>query len=240
MSNDDILAAFNRAVSDNTAQVINVSLGECETGAQSSGFVAAADQVFQQALALGQTFSVSTGDSGSYECGDHTSRQSYPAVSLYVMAIGGTTTTTDADGNYLSESAWSNGGGGPSITETAPDWQLAANVLGRSKKRGVPDISFDANPASGALVIVRGTPMAIGGTSLSAPIFTGFWARILAANSNVTSFPATLLYPLAARAFNNITTGSNGGFKTRTGRDYTTGWGSVNISTLSSLPGSIQ
>ncbi|UGA37223.1 S53 family peptidase [Chromobacterium haemolyticum] len=126
MTNADITAAFNAAVSDGTAKVINVSLGECETSAQSDGMTASADQIFQAAVAQGQTFSVSTGDSGSYECGGRTARQSYPAVSPYVIAVGGTTLSTSGKTGYLSETTWNGGGGGPSYTESAPAWQTSA------------------------------------------------------------------------------------------------------------------
>src|SRR5581483_6365447 len=57
-----ITAAYNKAVTDNLAKVINVSLGEDETAANNSGTQAADDKVFAQAVAQGQTFSISSGD----------------------------------------------------------------------------------------------------------------------------------------------------------------------------------
>src|SRR3546814_20199806 len=68
LSNSDLTAAFNRVVSDNQAQVVNVSLGECETSAYQDGSMAADDQILALGVAQGQTFSISTGDSGSNEC----------------------------------------------------------------------------------------------------------------------------------------------------------------------------
>ncbi|WP_374420614.1 protease pro-enzyme activation domain-containing protein [Chromobacterium sp.] len=239
MTNADITAAFNSAVSDGTAKVVNVSLGECETSAQSDGMTASADQIFQAAVAQGQTFSVSTGDSGSYECGGRTARQSYPAVSPYVIAVGGTTLSTSGQTGYLSESTWNGGGGGPSYTENAPAWQTSAGVLTISKtKRGVPDVSFDADPNSGALVLVNGSTSQIGGTSLAAPLFTGFWARIESANGNNINSPAPSIYKYFKAnpsLYHDVTSGSNGAYSAAKGWDYTTGWGSLNIANLNAF-----
>lgn len=239
MTNADITAAFNAAVSDGSAKVVNVSLGECETSAQSDGMTASADQIFQAAVAQGQTFSVSTGDSGSYECGGRTARQSYPAVSPYVIAVGGTTLSTSGQTGYLSESTWNGGGGGPSYTESAPAWQTSAGVLTISKtKRGVPDVSFDADPNSGALVLVNGSTSQIGGTSLAAPLFTGFWARIESANGNNINSPAPSIYKYFKAnpsLYHDVTSGSNGAYSAAKGWDYTTGWGGLNIANLNAF-----
>jgi subtilase family serine protease len=240
---------YNKAVTDNVAKAINVSLGECENDAKSSGIESSNDQIFQQAVAQGQMFSVSSGDSGSYECGGSSSAQSYPAVSPYVMSIGGTTLSTSG-GTWVGETVWScsspttcpqsasgGTGGGPSLTENAPSWQTSAGVLGTSTKRGVPDIAFDAAPSSGALVLINGSNQQIGGTSLAAPIWTGFWARIQSANGNSLPFPASTIYQGAASHanwFHDVTSGSNGGYSAKTGWDYTTGYGSVIIGNLAS------
>jgi xanthomonalisin len=53
--NSSMVADFNTVVNANVAKVINVSLGECETSAQGDGSAAAADAIFQQADAQGQT-----------------------------------------------------------------------------------------------------------------------------------------------------------------------------------------
>jgi len=253
LSDADLTTTYNKAVSDNLAKVINVSLGECETAAKSSGITASNDQIFQTAVAQGQTFSVSSGDSGSYECGGSTSQQSYPAVSPYVMAIGGTTLSTSG-GTWVGETAWSctsastcpqsasgGTGGGVSSTEAAPSWQTSAGVLKTAGKRGVPDISFDAAPSSGALILVNGSNSQIGGTSLAAPLFTGFYSRIQAAHGNTLGFPASTLYAGAAANpswFHDVTSGSNGGYSAGTGWDYVTGYGSLQVQNFSSAFGS--
>jgi pseudomonalisin/xanthomonalisin len=239
LTNANILAAVNKAVTANKAQVINVSLGECETGAQSSGLTASMDAVLQVAVAQGQTFSVSTGDSGSYECGGKTlNRQSYPAVSPYVIAVGGTTLKTTAKGGWSDESVWKGAGGGPSVTEAAPAWQLTSGVMGAATSRGVPDISFDANPSTGALVLLNGSLVQVGGTSLSAPIFAGFWARMQSAYSNGLVFPAATLYqfgPGNPGLFHDVTVGDNGGFTAAAGWDYASGFGSLDMTAFSNF-----
>ena len=242
LTDANLTAGYNRAVSDNLAKVINVSLGGCESS--EVGVEPTQDQIFQTAVAQGQTFSVSSGDSGAYECGSNAGKaQSYPAVSPYVMAIGGTTLSSSG-GTWQSETVWScsspsncqqsasgGAGGGPSLTENAPSWQIAAGVLGASTKRGVPDVSFDASPSSGALVLVRGQQVQIGGTSLAAPLFTGFYSRIQSANSNALPFPAQTLYQGAAANpgwFHDVTSG-NQGYAAGTGWDYASGYGSLQV-----------
>jgi pseudomonalisin/xanthomonalisin len=239
LSDARLTAAYNKAVSDNQAKVINVSLGECETAAQTSGVKATDDAIFQVAVAQGQTFAVSSGDSGSYECGGKKKNfQSYPAVSPYVIAVGGTTLKTTTAGAWSSETVWKGGGGGPSTIEAAPTWQLTSGVLGAATSRGVPDISFDADPNTGALVIVNGSNAQIGGTSLSAPLFTGFWARLQSANGNALHFPAAALYqygPGNPSLFHDVTSGTNGGFTAATGWDYASGFGSINIANFAAF-----
>lgn len=230
LSNANLTADFNTIVTANATKIINVSLGECETSAQGDGSAAADDQIFQQAIAQGQTFSVSSGDSGADECGDGGITPSYPASSPGVVAVGGTTlnaTTT----TYTSETVWSGGGGSPSKFEAKPSWQ--AGVLGGTK-RGVPDLSFDADPNSGAKIIVNGAIQQVGGTSLAAPIFAGSWARLLATNSALT-FAAPYLYQtLTAADYHDVTSGSNGGETASAGWDLATGFGSFKLDQVSS------
>jgi pseudomonalisin/xanthomonalisin len=248
LSDSALSLGYNKAVTDNLARAINVSLGGCES--DEGSVETSQDQIFQSAVAQGQMFSVSSGDSGAYECGATGGKaQSYPAVSPYVMAIGGTTLSTTGGNTWSGETVWSctsasscqqsaNGGagGGASLTENAPSWQIAAGVLGSSTKRGVPDISFDASPNSGALVLVNGSQEQIGGTSLAAPLWAGFWTRIQAAHGNTLPFPAQTLYQGAATHstwFHDVTSGNQGN-AAATGWDYATGYGSVQIANFSS------
>jgi pseudomonalisin/xanthomonalisin len=243
LSEADLTAAYNAAVAANVAKVISVSLGECETNARLTGTAATDDQIFLAAVAQGQTFVVASGDAGSYECGGRTNAQSYPAVSPYVIAVGGTSLTTSSTGAWTGETVWacsnystcaSNGGtgGGASIVEAAPTWQVTSKVLGASTRRGVPDISFAGDPSTGAITLVKGRNVQYGGTSLAAPIFAGFWARIQSANGNRLAFPAPALYKYGVAQtalFHDVVSGSNGGYSAAKGWDYTTGFGSLNV-----------
>ena len=88
LSDANLTQAYNRAVADNLAIADQLSLGACET--DEAAVEPTQDQIFESAVAQGR-FSVSSGDSGAYECGGTGGNaQSYPAVSPYVFAVGGT------------------------------------------------------------------------------------------------------------------------------------------------------
>lgn len=232
LANSSMVSDFNTVVTANAAKVINVSLGECETSAQGDGSAAAADAIFQQADAQGQTFSVSSGDSGSNECGKGGPRgttPSWPASSPYVVAVGGTTLNATAS-TWQGETVWSSTGGSPSTFEPIPSWQVGVGQNAGHTTRGVPDIAFDADPSSGSIIVVNGSAAQYGGTSLSSPLFVGFWARMIAAKGTGIGFAAPKLYQLPASAFHDVTSGSNGGETAAPGWDYCTGFGSIIMS----------
>ncbi|MDB5977188.1 MAG: hypothetical protein JWR07_3948 [Nevskia sp.] len=245
LSDADLSAAYNLAVSDNKVKAVNVSLGICEKSSNSSGEMATDDLIFKSASALGITFFVSSGD-GGYKtgCSGHTGlfkAVSYPASSPYVVAVGGTTLSTN--GNvWAGETAWKSGGGGVSVYETAQPYQQS--VTG-SAKREVPDVAMDADPNSGALVIVNGASAQIGGTSLSAPLSTGTWARVQSSHGNSLGFAAPLLYAAAGKTptpYHDVTSGNNGlpllgGYSAKAGFDETTGWGTFDIASFNTVVG---
>ena len=106
----------------------------------------------------------------------------WPSASPWVVSAGGTTINRDSSGNFLGETVWysppNGGGGGPSQYEPTPTWQASLNWLLKGK-RGTPDLSIEANPASGVGVYVTTTPYTgwvvglVGGTSLSSPLLAG-------------------------------------------------------------------
>lgn len=237
LSTQGLVDDFNKAVTDNVARVINVSIGGCETGSETNG-VATGDNIFEQADAQGQTFSISSGDSGADECGTGGVVPSWPADSQYVVAVGGTELYTSGT-TWTNETVWNNlsenegaTGGSPSTFEAQPSWQKNVGQNSGSQYRGLPDVAFDASPDSGASVIVDGSAQQIGGTSLASPLFVGTWARVLAANSSL-GFAAPLIYSDAASNyasdFHDVTSGNNSGETAAVGWDYTTGFGSINI-----------
>ncbi|MES1164079.1 MAG: protease pro-enzyme activation domain-containing protein, partial [Rhizobacter sp.] len=67
LSDSALSLGYNKAVTDNLARAINVSLGGCES--DEGSVEASQDQIFQSAVSQGQMFSVSSGYSGAYECG---------------------------------------------------------------------------------------------------------------------------------------------------------------------------
>jgi subtilase family serine protease len=239
LSDANMTADFNAIVTANAVKVINVSIGECETDAKSDGSAASDDTIFKQADAQGQTFSVSTGDSGADECGTGGVTPSWPATSQYVIAAGGTELYTTGTTTWSSETVWNNlsenegaTGGSPSTFEPMPSWQSGVGQNAGHTTRGVPDIAFDASPDSGALVIVDGqSNQQIGGTSLASPLFVGTWARVLQAKGQSFGFAAPLIYADAAAHastdFHDVTSGNNSGETAAAGWDYTTGFGSI-------------
>ncbi len=175
----------------------------------------------------GVTFVASTGDSGA--------PGGYPALSPNVVAVGGTTLSIDSSGNYLGESGWSGSGGGISNYEKEPAFQKSVQNTGQ---RTIPDVSMDADPASGVPVydsydLGSATPWTtVGGTSLAAPMFGGVMAvvdqgRIISGQTTLDGSTQTLpaIYKLPAADFHDITTGNNG-FSAAKGYDLVTGIGS--------------
>ncbi|WP_254063363.1 protease pro-enzyme activation domain-containing protein [Rhodanobacter sp. L36] len=230
LSNVNMVADFNTVVVANAAKVINVSIGECEIYAQSDGSAAAADQIFQAAIAQGQTFSFSAGDNGSDECDNGGVVPEWPASSPFVISAGGTTLKASST-TWLGEVVWNElaigydaTGGSPSTFEPKPSWQSA---LVPGSKRGVPDYAFDGDPLSGALIYVNGGIQEWGGTSLASPIFVGFWARVIAVKGTSIGFAAPWLYQLPASDFHDVTAGSNPGETAKVGYDFASGRGSM-------------
>jgi subtilase family serine protease len=251
LNDPDIYSTLYLALTDqvNAPPIINVSLGECENDARASGLVAS-DVLFQAAQSQGRTFSVASGDFGADGCGNGGTTPWYPASSPYVLAVGGTTLSATPLLNFwVGETAWKGTGGSPSTFEPIPPWQRGVTGITNLTYRAVPDIAYDADTNSGALIVTdssalgqpAGTPVItpLAGTSLASPIFVGGWARIIHAKGHNPGFAPPLLYALAqsrfyATAFHDITSGNNistpggsNGYFAAPGWDYTTGWGSL-------------
>ena len=222
-----LIASFNDAVTANVAKIINVSIGGCELGAQGAT-AAASNQVFALGTAQGQTFAIATGDSGANECFPTPGYPaSWPANSPHVVAVAGTLLYASKT-VWGRETVWSGSGGSPSKYEPKPVWQ---NVLVPGTKRGVADVAFDASPATGVHVVYNGGLIQMGGTSLSAPIFAGLWARVIATKGTGVGFAAPHLYALPASDFRDITYGNNQGFTALPGYDFASGRGSLILNT---------
>ncbi|HJU27391.1 MAG TPA: S53 family peptidase, partial [Rhodanobacteraceae bacterium] len=221
------------------ASVINASFGECErfqdSGQGGDGSAQADDALFQIGQAQGQTWSVSTGDHGADECGDGGKNSaSYPASSPYVIAVSGTTLNATPS-SYVRETVWISSGGSPSSFEDAPSWQ-AGLTYGTFKGSRGPDVAFDGNPNTGAIIYVSafGGYVQVGGTSLSAPIFAGAWARLIGNGAVDPMTPAgQQLYSFPASYFHDVRSGNNRGYIAKRGWDWATGRGSLDLSHFS-------
>jgi len=162
----------------------------------------------------------------------------YPAASPNVVAAGGTTTARNpSTANFLSEHPWDLAGSGLSAFEARPVYQdVIQSIVGT--RRGVPDLSFDSNPVTGAWVFdttpVQGAGSGwfiVGGTSLASPALAGI---VNASGNRLGSSQAelNLIYNNLGITtdFNDISNGFCGptaGFSAKSGWDLCTGIGSV-------------
>jgi kumamolisin len=120
-------------------------------------------------------------------------------------------------------------GGGVSTVFALPAWQASSGVppAGTFAGRGVPDVSGDADPATGYNVRVDGQTSVIGGTSAVAPLWAGLIALNNAQNKVTAGFVQPAIYAAKAKsAFHDITSGNNGAFSAGPGWDACTGLGS--------------
>ena len=133
-----VLHMYQQMASDNVAQVVSTSWGQCE--ARDSGtFLNAENTIFQQMAAQGQTMLAASGDAGSSDCDNPISPSTSglavddPASQPFVTGVGGTNLQT-ATG---PESTWnegtvngglSAGGGGVSAVWPMQSWQTALAV----------------------------------------------------------------------------------------------------------------
>jgi len=222
---DLIADAANTARNLSGVVAVTMSFGETESATETSD-----DQYFTTPSGhAGVTFLASTGDSGEPGC--------YPAFSPNVIAVGGTTLNIDSSGNYLSESGWSDSGGGISAYETQPAFQKGV-VTQSTTQRTIPDVAFDADPNTGVSIYDSydyGTSapwLAVGGTSVASPCWAGIVSvvdqgRTLAGSGSLDGSTKTLpqIYALPASAIHDITTGNNG-YAAGVGYDLVTGRGS--------------
>lgn len=225
-STSDLVAAIDYA-SAHGAQVVSNSWGGSEFSGEKSY-----DSHFQHS---GVVYLASSGDSGS--------GVAWPSVSSNVLSVGGTTLNIDSNGTYQSETGWSGSGGGTSSYELIPSYQNSlASIIG--SYRGNPDISWDADPNTGATVYSttkydnQSGWFQVGGTSLGSPSWAGLVALFDQNRSSALSSFDTVsdLYKVStsaySREYNDITTGNNGSYSAQSGYDLVTGLGSPKASSL--------
>ena len=235
--------AISTAVHDtaNTPSVLSISWGGPESSWTTQS-LNALDAACQSAAALGITITVAAGDSGSTDgLTDGQNHVDFPASSPHVLACGGT--RLEGSGSSItSEVVWNElagnegaTGGGVSNVFPLPSWQASANVPAPAQSaggRGVPDVSGNADPATGYTIRVDGQTMVIGGTSAVAPLWAGLVALANAQNGKSSGFLQPALYAAKGKsAFRDITSGTNysgapTGFTAGPGWDACTGLGS--------------
>ena len=168
-----------------------------------------------------------TGVSYFVSSGDNGAPADYPSASPNVISVGGTTLHFDSSGALTDDTGWSSSGGGCSAYETANPAQSTFGQYPQvncNGKRVTPDVSLDADPASGVSVYdsTRYNGQAgwftVGGTSVSSPI----WAARSADTGVLVN--AGYVYGNAI-TFRDITAGNNG-YPCLTGIDLVTGRGS--------------
>lgn len=240
-TNDDAGEAqmFTAILDDNRAKVVNYSWGSCETTLNPQ-HKTDMEKIFARAVAQGVNIMVASGDSGSDSCGDGTNAADWPAAVPYVVAVGGT--TFGQNGAAVAETAWNGSGGGISAVWDLPTWQskLGAPYV----KRSYPDVSFNADPATGQAIWTDGSGqagwMVIGGTSMAAPQWSGFMALVAEARTKAgkptLGYLSPVLYAMSdsdrAQTFHDVTQGSNGIYNAGPGWDAVTGWGSMQADAL--------
>ncbi|HEY3556552.1 MAG TPA: S53 family peptidase [Kribbella sp.] len=220
---------------------ISLGLGEQFWGSP-QGEVATQHQKFLRLAAAGVNVFVSSGDAGSNPDqtghGNHGPLQAeYEASDPAVVGVGGTSLRMTPQGTVESETGWAGSGGGASIFFGKPVWQQGLGIKKRGRHRLVPDVSLVADPSTGALLFLNGTPTQIGGTSWSAPVWAGFCALInearIKAGKEPLGFLNPQLYPLGASpCFRDVTSGTNGAFTAGVGYDEVTGLGVPDIGQL--------
>jgi kumamolisin len=243
-SDQGVIDTYNAMAVSNTTPANSTSWGLCEPNS-SQATINSEDQVFAQMAAQGQSLFAASGDSAAYDCGVNGQLAvDNPADDPNVTGTGGTRLTLASNNTYSSETTWDTnategGGGGVSTKFGKPSWQNAPGVPSNcSTHRCVPDISSNADPATGYSIFSEGRWTVVGGTSAAAPMWAGFTAVYNQdATANGTArlgFANPVLYQLASTTqsfppYHDITTGHTStttNWPATAGYDLATGLGS--------------
>jgi subtilase family serine protease len=176
-----ILDGFSRALDDprGVPDVISLSYGGCAyaDNRQLPKYTSVVDAVLAMAALTGVSSFVAAGDRGSTTCGSSVpgTSLSFPAVSPFVTAVGGTRLTLGPENTRVSEVVWNDssyganaaGGGAISRLESRPSYQDGFNPYSH---RAVPDVSALADEVPGWPVVIDSTLQTVGGTSGSTPL----------------------------------------------------------------------
>ncbi len=241
------LDLFNAIASQDAAQVVTTSWGNCEQVINNGdlNYIPSESQIFERMAMQGQTMIAASGDSGSEDCFPDPPAHSTalavddPGSQPDVVSAGGTSLPSGASAS--SQVVWNNcqgatiscaegftspvpipgaGGGGFSAVWSRPSFQ---NGFTANANRAVPDISYPSNPSGGGVAaFYDGGWTAFGGTSVAAPTNAGLFADINQGCFNRLGMVLPSLYALGGSGnpnFTDITTGNND-FTDSHGGDY--------------------
>jgi kumamolisin len=205
---------------------ISISWGQAEN-AYSKQAMRAFEAAFQDAANLGIPVCVSAGNT---EWFDETSTRhvDFPTSAPHALACGGTRLVA-LDGEITRETVWNaevtddqgkkvrqRTGGGVSQFFAKPVYQSSVAVPappeGSPGGRGVPDVSGNADPATGYRIRVKGAEEIVGGTSAVAPLWAGLIARMGQSIGGPVGFLNPQVYKTRTQAegFRDITESNNG------------------------------
>lgn len=160
--------------------------------------------------------------------------------------VGGTSLSTDADGNWIAEHVWYDvpilhgTGGGVSELFARPAWQEQLDVGKGAGRRLTPDVAAVADPETGVSFIFGQSLRAAGGTSLSAPLWAGMAAvlnqYLLENGGRPLGDLNPLLYEVAQGAplpaFRAVPQGANAVDRAVPGYDLVSGLGTPRLKNL--------
>ncbi len=245
-------AAVTAAVQATPAPAaISISWGESED-AWTAQARTSLDDAIADAVALGITVTVASGDSGSADGTTGTAPHcDFPASSPHALGCGGTSLRYDVTtGAISSETVWDDGttggsgGGGVSDVFALPAWQatveVPVNTVTGQHGRGVPDVAGCADPETGYQVRVDGQSEVIGGTSAVAPLWAALICRLAQASGHSFGLVQEILYSgvqagQPAPGLRDITSGNNGAYAAEPGWDACTGLGTPEGTALLSV-----
>lgn len=244
-----MIRALKHVLNDTThhPSVLSISYGDAESTFRKSDLKIIAKLI--RALShQGVTVCIASGDQGAYgmqnSSGSRTRHADAPASSPFAVAVGGTHLSlngVERAWTYLSARNGGATGGGFSRIFASPSWQTST----KSRMRGLPDVAFDADPASGYQIIFQGQSAAVGGTSVAAPVFAAVVALANQARAELGRTPVTDLAKLLYQnpnmsAYRDIVQGNNSyngvvGYRAKVGWDACTGFGSLDVSAFTSF-----
>ncbi len=191
------------------------------------------DGILKLANAKGQAVNFSTGDEGNETFDLGYADVNYPGSSPYATAIGGVSVGLNSRQQINFQTSWGNniteiadtsalgsppvdppfnegfvfgGGGGTSNVYPLPAFQ---HSLG-GHRRLVPDISWVADPYTGAEIIETGDAAGdqfigtIGGTSLATPMFSALWGIAVQRAHHLLGQAAPHLYHMPGGAITDV------------------------------------